>query len=294
MGEAGRPLVVSGEQVRQREFATVRRGYDPDQVRAFLASVADHVDAISRALEDARARVASLEAAAEQATTQEGTPAAGETDPYEQLSRRFAGVLATADNEAERIVDQARTEAERIKLEAQTRAEEVRIRSSQSLIAAQQESDRMLATLADRREAMLRQLHEMQSRLLSVAEDLEVAIQPSDVIEAPASAPEPPAPTPSPAPSPAPASTQGSTPGPTTSSPNAGAMPSTSPAPARAPASTATDAGETAAPVDDLWVTTDRPAPADAGLAGLFDEPSTDDIDLPDLSGIDIDVDDER
>ena len=38
----------------------------------------------------------------------------------------------------------------------------------------------MLASLAERREAMLRQLHDMQSRLLSVADELEVAIQPDD------------------------------------------------------------------------------------------------------------------
>ena len=48
------------------------------------------------------------------------------------------------------------------------------------MIAAREESDRMLASLAERRAAMLGQLHEMQSRLLSVAEDLEVAIQPGD------------------------------------------------------------------------------------------------------------------
>ena len=27
------PLLPSAEQIRRREFATVRRGYDPDQVR---------------------------------------------------------------------------------------------------------------------------------------------------------------------------------------------------------------------------------------------------------------------
>lgn len=163
--EAGPRLGASGEQIRTRSFATVRRGYDPDQVHDYLASVAAHVDELEHAVVAARTRAVELEAVPP-------------TDPYEQVSRRFANVLATADAEAEQIVDQARGEADRIRFEAQSRAEELRMRSSRSLIAAQEESDRMMSSLAGRREAMLGQLHEMQARLLSVADDLEDAIQP--------------------------------------------------------------------------------------------------------------------
>ncbi len=35
------PLLPSAEQIRRREFATVRRGYDPQQVRAYLTSIAN-------------------------------------------------------------------------------------------------------------------------------------------------------------------------------------------------------------------------------------------------------------
>lgn len=237
--------MASGEQIRQREFATVRRGYDPDQVRAYLSALAAHVEALERTLADARARVAQLEA----------TPPPPAADPYERLSKRFAGVLATADSQAAEVVQQAQDEAARIKAEAQARAEEVRIRSSQSLIAAQQESDRMLTSLAERRAAMLRQLHDMQTRLLSVADDLEVAIQPS--AGTPAAAPPQPA------------------------HPPARSEPAPPEAAARADA-----------PLDDLWVAAE-PAQADAGLAGLFDEPSADDLDLPDLRGLDLDLGEE-
>jgi cell division initiation protein len=237
--------VASGDQIRQREFATVRRGYDPEQVRAYLTALAVHVESLERALADARTRVARLESA---------PPA---PDAYEELSKRFAGVLATADAQAEEVVDQARAEAERIKAEAQARAEEVRIRSSRSLIAAQEESDRMLENLAQRREAMLRQLHDMQSRLLSVADDLEVAIQPT------------------PQPAPPPGDETPPTPGPATAS---------SAAPAAASASQP-------APVDDLWVST--PA-SDGDLAGLFDDPAADEPDLPDLRDLDLDLGEDR
>lgn len=175
--DAESPAVSSGEQIRQREFATVRRGYDPAQVRGYLTLVATQVDALERSLADVRARVAGLEIDLK-AALEAGPPPP--TDPYEQLSKRFANVLVSADSEASHIVEQARSEAEHIKAEAMARAEEARMRGSQSMIAAREEADRMLSSLAERRAAMLGQLHEMQSRLLSVAEDLEVAIQPSD------------------------------------------------------------------------------------------------------------------
>ncbi len=250
-GEAGPPLASSGEQIREREFATVRRGYDPDQVRAYLQTLGAHVDALERAVLDARARVAELESAA---------AARPQIDPYEQVSKRFAGVLATADAEAEGIVDQARDEAERIRAEAKARAEEVRIRSSHSLIAAQEESERMMAGLASRREAMLGQLHEMQARLLSVADDLEVAIQPRPTEAAPAAPPGPAPPQPPPAhPEPTPD--------------------------ARGPGDST--------PIEDLWVASE-PAPtfpSDVMAPPRSEGASPDEVDLPDLSDLDLDLD---
>lgn len=266
-GETELPLVASGEQIRQWEFATVRRGYDPNQVRAYLVALAAHVEALERSLADARGRIAELE-------TAPAAPAEPADVAYERLSKRFAGVLATADTEAEQIVEQARDEAARIKAEAQARAEEVRIRSSQSLVAAQQESDRMLANLSERREAMLRQLHEMQSRLLSVADDLEVAIQPSST---------PP-------------------PEPLVSSADAMATPVAEPAeppadPGSSPSSPGPRGEATSLPIEELWVATESsPARSDSGLARLFDEPASDEAefpDLPDLSDLDLDLDDE-
>ena len=197
-GDQELPLAASGEQIRQREFATVRRGYDPEQVRAYLVTLAARVDSLERDLAEAQTRLRDAESAPVAAATTE-------EDPYEQISRRFASVLESADAEAERVVEQARSEAERIKHEAKARAEEARIAGSQALTDAREESDRMLATLAERREAMLGQLHEMQSHLLVMTHDLEGTGQEStdqsSVREEPApetpqgpEAPEPPSP----------------------------------------------------------------------------------------------------
>jgi DivIVA domain-containing protein len=44
------PLLPSAEQIRRREFATVRRGYDPQQVRAYLTSIANQVGTLEHEL----------------------------------------------------------------------------------------------------------------------------------------------------------------------------------------------------------------------------------------------------
>src|SRR4029453_7511742 len=48
------PLLPSAEQIRRREFATGRRGYDPDQVREYLQGVAGQVETLERELREQR------------------------------------------------------------------------------------------------------------------------------------------------------------------------------------------------------------------------------------------------
>ena len=177
------PLLPSAEQIRRREFATLRRGYDPDQVRDYLEAVAVQIETLEKDLKEARRQ---LEAkAAEPAVA---TPAAPAGDPYDRISKRFAGLLATADREASRIVDEAKTEADRVVIEAKTqadrirtdaqsRAEQDRQEGQEVMESARDEADRILAGLGARRDLLVGQLQEMQSRLLSVAKDLEVVVE---------------------------------------------------------------------------------------------------------------------
>ena len=178
------PLLPSAEQIRRREFATVRRGYDPQQVRAYLTSIANQVGTLEHELSQFRleagsaaARTGSVHvmAAPAEPTTQ--------ADPYDALSKRFATLIEMADQEAEHIlsnardeaqraVDEARSEADRIRVDAQARAEETRQESTDLLNHARQESDRVLSGLADRRSGLMTQLDEMRTTLLAVAEDL--------------------------------------------------------------------------------------------------------------------------
>src|SRR6266508_3615754 len=49
------PVLISAEQIRRREFVTIRRGYDPDQVRAYLEQLADQIELMRVLLRDAQA-----------------------------------------------------------------------------------------------------------------------------------------------------------------------------------------------------------------------------------------------
>jgi DivIVA domain-containing protein len=203
------PLLPSAEQIRRREFATVRRGYDPDQVREYLQGVAGQVETLERELRGQRKETKAqgsatpggppappvtggqvMTPATPAATTPAPTmpsPAAPAQDPYEVIAKRFAGVLATADKEAtaalseakaeaDRILQEARSEADRIKLDAQGRAEQAKQQGTDSLAEAKHEAERILGSLSERREALVTQMHDMQSKLLAVAKELESSI----------------------------------------------------------------------------------------------------------------------
>jgi cell division initiation protein len=186
------PFLPSAAQIRRREFASVRRGYDPDQVRDYLAQVAEQVEMLEQEVRETKL----------QPTPGSGgggataSVAAGSMDPYERLSKRLATLLATADQEAERILeearadaarmlDEARSDADRIRVDAQARAEEARQQGNELLERAKQEADRVLLGLSERRETLVQHLQDMQTRLVGVAKELEVAIE-DPVVSSPA------------------------------------------------------------------------------------------------------------
>src|SRR5262245_28096065 len=199
MSDLDLPLLPSADQIRRRKFATVRRGYDPDQVDDYLKQVAEQVEALETDLRDervgaARQRPGGTEAPAEPpaamaaiAATAPAQATAPETEQaaYDRISKRFASVLKSADEEAQKLIDQARAEstklledaraeADRIRVDAQANAEQARSSSAAELANAREEADRVLGGLEQRRESLLGQMHEMQSRLLAVAQNLEI------------------------------------------------------------------------------------------------------------------------
>lgn len=175
------PLLPSAEQIRRREFATVRRGYDPQQVRMYLTSIAEQVETLEREL--SQLRLETDAAVARRHVAPQPTPAAPAGDAYDTLGKRFASLIEVADqeaartlddarSEAARTLDEARSEADRIKVDAQAHAEEARQEGTDLLERARIESDRILSSLAERRHDLVGQLHEMRSKLIAVADGL--------------------------------------------------------------------------------------------------------------------------
>jgi DivIVA domain-containing protein len=191
------PLLPSAEQIRRQEFATVRRGYDPGQVRTYLSSIAKQVGTLERELSQLRLKVGSAAVRSEQmadpVTTSDPTPPAD--DPYDALSKRFAALIEMADQEAERILENARSEAtraldeatseaDRIRVDAQAHADETRRKAADLLERATTETDRVLSGLAERRRSLVSQLEEMRGKLIAVAEDLAVPIDDAAPVDA--------------------------------------------------------------------------------------------------------------
>ena len=175
------PLLPSSDQIRRREFATIRRGYDPDQVRDYLQQIAVQVETLEHELREAHLQAAAGEPVV---TVPDPTPVA---DPYERLASKVADVLRAADDQAERIMQDAReeaamtlvesrTEADRIRVDAQAHAEDARQEGGEVLESARLEAERLLSGLSARRETLVEQLQQMQSRLIGVAKELEAAI----------------------------------------------------------------------------------------------------------------------
>jgi DivIVA domain-containing protein len=171
------PVLISAEQIRRREFVTIRRGYDPDQVRAYLGQLADQIELMRILLRDAQA----------EAETARRTPAQPRQDPYQLLGERVASVIREADHVAETITSEAhrnaedvtreaRADADRIRTDAQAKAEEARSRAEHAVRTAREEADRTIAGLSTRRDALVDQIASMQERLIGVARDLESAM----------------------------------------------------------------------------------------------------------------------
>ena len=171
------PVLISAEQVRRREFVTIRRGYDPDQVRGYLEQLADQIELMRVLLRDAQA----------EAQSALRTTAQPRRDPYQQLGERVASVIREADQvaetikteahrDAELVTRDARAEADRVRTDAQAKAEDARSQAETALRAAREEADRTIAGLSTRRDALVAQLASMQERLIGVARDLESAM----------------------------------------------------------------------------------------------------------------------
>jgi cell division septum initiation protein DivIVA len=208
--ESGPPPSATAGSLNLPTFATVRRGYDPDQVLEYVTRLTDHLDALATEVRRLQAELSQRDDALE-----EQAPTA--QDQYEGVGARVADLMRTFDQDverlredaeeeagrivaearseadriqqeaersrgdaaakAERVQAQARTEADRIRLDAQSKAEDVRQQAEEALREAKKESDRFLSSLTSRHETLMEELRVIRDRMVDATRGIEATIE---------------------------------------------------------------------------------------------------------------------
>src|SRR5580658_4977893 len=113
---------VSTGDIARHSFAIVRRGFDADEVRSYLQSVARSIETFEQREQELREAVAAAEERAAHPVVDEATLTAS-------LGQHSAQILRQAHEEAARIVVQAQEGASNLLRDAQTQANEIQARS---------------------------------------------------------------------------------------------------------------------------------------------------------------------
>ena len=105
-------MSLSPRDISAHEFSRTMRGYDPDEVRAFLERVSDDVYELQKQLN---------------ALTRQNTESKARLDTLEKEWRESAGASASqTDQERERILHEAKLEAAQVKLALERDAQALR------------------------------------------------------------------------------------------------------------------------------------------------------------------------
>src|SRR5580658_1906738 len=116
---ASPPRLNPGD-VTRRSFATVRRGFDPHEVTAYLQLIAQELSAWDRWDQEQQRRVSEAEALA-------ANPEIDENRLTAALGQRSAQVLRNAHDEAARILRTSEENASAVTREAQQQATDIQV-----------------------------------------------------------------------------------------------------------------------------------------------------------------------
>jgi DivIVA domain-containing protein len=177
--------IATGD-IARHSFAVVRRGFDTDEVRAYLQSVSRSIEALEEREQELRAAVAEAEERAAHPVVDEATLTAS-------LGQHSAQILRHAHEEAARIVVQAQegaatllreTQSQVDELQARTEAssaervvevellvanaeQEARVESERILAEAVADGEAVIARAKDEGRALLEQVQEARRRVLA-------------------------------------------------------------------------------------------------------------------------------
>lgn len=189
-------MELSPQAVAAATFRTVKRGYDPDEVRAYLIEVSASLEASHQqatAMEArARAAIAKLQDATQQAQAAQSsgqvpvTPAVVPSEEAETISRTLLLAQRTADTaiaeaqaQAKEITQAAQAEAAGVssaaKQEAASTLEQARAEAARVLDDARAEAERAKSEAHVRAETEVRELESRRSQLVADLDALERA-----------------------------------------------------------------------------------------------------------------------
>jgi cell division initiation protein len=126
-------------EITQREFRKILRGYDPEEVRHFIESVADDVENLLKENAAREERIAELEERVRVLESQEESL----RNTLVTAQRMTEEIKANAKREADLIIREAEAKAQRFTADAQGRAVEIQ----RELLELRRQRDLFAATL---------------------------------------------------------------------------------------------------------------------------------------------------
>ena len=145
------------QEIEAKEFFVALRGYDRDEVDAFLREIA----------EEHRQLLAELDARAEVEPPE---------DPLEHLGSNITNILRTANESAATIVADAERDAEEISLSAQIEADDIRMQAQREAeeirAAATAEAETIIAAAQQRAEATHAEADNLRAMAQEEADDV--------------------------------------------------------------------------------------------------------------------------
>ena len=138
---------ISPLDIRKQEFARTLRGYDTDEVRAFLESIADEMANLQKNTEELRMRNVQLET---------------QLSDFRELEDKWKTTMISAQQSAEREREQARQEADILRRSAEIKAEEILDEARQRAARYREEAE----MIRQEKRALVRRLkHLLQSQI---------------------------------------------------------------------------------------------------------------------------------
>ena len=153
--------LLAPDDVARHTFTTVRRGFDPKEVRAYLESLAHGLTSLAEREQELLEDLAATERRAQ-------NPVLDEAALVAALGQQTARVLHSAHEVADEQLTKAKEEAERLVSDATEQAQAVRTsaesETTERMAAIEAEAERLVAEATERSSALIEGAQQRQRR----------------------------------------------------------------------------------------------------------------------------------